>query len=369
MRQRKPNSPGVASSRGDAWLGAVVTATQDAVVAIDADRRIDLFNPAAERMFGYGSQEILGQKVNVLMDEPYAHEHDAYVDRYEHTGEAHAIGKIRVVSGRRKNGEAFPMELSVAKVPLRGVVRYVAVIRDVSDRVRLQSTLLHAERLATLGATAAMLAHEIGNPLNGIALNVSLLERRLSRAGVADEGIRDVLATVNKDVERLRRLLDEVRGFSRHLQLDLRPLRLSHVVEDVLRLQMLGGQIHVERLFGSTLPQIVADADKLKQVFLNLFKNAVEAMPEGGVLTIRGEPRERNVVVQVIDTGSRIAEGVDPFEPFATTKREGTGLGLSIVRDIVAAHGGSLSYASETGRGTTFNLTLPIEGPAAPSPR
>jgi len=346
-----------------------MNATQDAVVSIDVERRVDLFNPAAERMFGYTSKEIDGQKVNVLMGAPYAGEHDGYVDRYERTGEAHAIGQIRIVSGRRKNGETFPMELSVAKVALPGGVRYLALIRDASERVRLQGALLHAERLATLGATAAMLAHEVGNPLNGISLNVQLLERRLSRSGATeDDTVSDLLSTVNADIERLRRLLAEVRGYSRHLRLELRPTRLTHVVEDVLRLQVLGGHIQIERSFGVKLPEIVADADKLKQVFLNLFKNAVEAMPEGGILTIRGEPRERDVVVQVIDTGSGIAEGVDPFELFRTTKLEGTGLGLSIVKEIVVAHGGTLTYASQAGQGTTFNLTLPIEGPAAPSP-
>jgi len=170
---------------------------------------------------------------------------------------------------------------------------------------------------------------------------------------------------VNTDVERLGRLLAEVRGYTRHIRLELRRTRLSHVVEDVLRLQMVGGRIHVERSLGTRFPEIVADEDKLKQVFLNLFKNAVEAMPEGGVLTIRGESRERDVVVQVIDTGPGIAEGVDPFQPFSTTKRGGTGLGLSIVKEIVAAHGGTLSYVSRAGEGTTFNLVLPIDGPAA----
>jgi two-component system, LuxR family, sensor kinase FixL len=345
-----------------------VNTTQDAVISIDAERRVELFNPGAERIFGYAAKRIEGQKVSVLMDEPYASEHDAYVDRYERTGEAHAIGRIRIVSGRRENGETFPMELSVAKVQLEGGVRYVALIRDVSERVRLQSDRLHAERLATLGATAAMLAHEVGNPLNGLSLNLSLLERRLSRSGATqDETVSNLLSTVNTDIERLRRLLDEVRSYSRHLRLELSRTRLTHVVEDVLRLQVLGGHIQVERSFGTKLPEIVADADKLKQVFLNLFKNAVEAMPGGGVLTIRGESREQDVVVQVIDTGSGIAEGVDPFQPFRTTKRGGTGLGLSIVKEIVTAHGGTLTYSSLAGRGTTFSLTLPIDGPAAPS--
>jgi len=354
---------------GRAWLLAVLNATQDAVISIDAERRVELFNPGAERMFGYAAREIERQKVNVLMDEPYASEHDGYVERYERTGEARAIGRIRIVSGRRKNGETFPMELSVAKVGTRGGVRYVALIRDVSERVRLQDEILHAERLATLGATAAMLAHEVGNPLNGLSLNLTLLERHLSRSGAADETVSRLLSTVNSDVERLSRLLAEVRGYSRRIRLELRRTRLTHVVEDVLRLQVLGGRIQVERSFGAKLPEIVADADKLKQVFLNLFKNAVEAMPDGGVLTIRGESRERDVFVQVIDTGPGIADGVDPFQPFLTTKREGTGLGLAIVKEIVTAHGGTLSYVSHAGQGTTFNLTLPIDGPAAPSAR
>jgi two-component system sensor kinase FixL len=342
-----------------------MNATQDAVIAIDAERRVDLFNPGAERLFGYSFEEIAGQKVNVLMDQPYAREHDEYVDRYERTEEARAIGRIRIVSGRRKNGETFPMELSVARVDLKDGVRYVALIRDVSERVQLEAGLLHAERLATLGAAAATLAHEIGNPLNGISLNLTLLGRRLKSSGVTeDEAVSSLLSTVNTDIERLSHLLAEVRGYSRHLRLELRHTRVAHLVEDVLRLQVLGGHIQVERSFQAKLPEILADADKLKQVFLNLFKNAVEAMPEGGVLTIRGEPREREVVVQVIDTGSGIAQGVDPFQPFKTTKPNGTGLGLSIVREIVSAHGGTLTYASQAGRGTTFNLTLPIDGPA-----
>ncbi len=371
-RPRKRGTAVVASDAerpgGHAWLLALLNATQDAVISIDAERRVDLFNPGAERVFGYAAKEIEGQTVTVLMDEPYASEHDGYIERYERTGDAHAIGRIRVVSGRRKSGETFPMELSVAKVSAEGGVRYVALIRDVSERVRLLGDILDAERLATLGTTAAMLAHEIGNPLNGLSLNLTLLERHLSRSGATDdETVSNLLSTVNADVDRLGRLLAEVRGYARHIRLELRRTRLTHVVEDVLRLQVLGGRIHVKRSFGAKLPEIVADADKLKQVFLNLFKNAVEAMPEGGILTIRGESRDRDVFVQVIDTGPGIAEGVDPFQPFSTTKREGTGLGLAIVKEIVAAHGGTLSYVSHAGQGTTFNLTLPIDGPAAPS--
>ena len=104
--------------RAEAWVRSLIETTQDAVISIDRQARIVLFNAAAERIFGYQPEEVVGQKVNMLMPEPYASEHDGYIERYERTGEPHAIGRIRTVSARRKNGETFPIELSVAQIRL-----------------------------------------------------------------------------------------------------------------------------------------------------------------------------------------------------------------------------------------------------------
>ena len=125
--------------RGRAWLQSLIETTQDAVLSIDRQGSVVLFNPAAERIFGYTRNEIVGQKVNLLMAEPYATEHDGYIEHYEKTGEARAIGRIRTVTARRKNGEPFPIELSVTKIAEDQDVQYAAFIRDISEKARLQA--------------------------------------------------------------------------------------------------------------------------------------------------------------------------------------------------------------------------------------
>jgi signal transduction histidine kinase len=121
--------------------------------------------------------------------------------------------------------------------------------------------------------------------------------------------------------------------------------------------------VSVEQDLSPDLPLVRADGDKLRQVFLNLCKNAVEAMPQGGKLIVRARDSGGQIIAEVVDTGVGIPVGVNIFEPFVTTKSEGTGLGLPIVRQIVAAHGGTLTYTSEPGKGTTFAVTLPLALP------
>jgi len=356
--------------RAQSWFQSLIDTTQDAVVSIDRESRIGLFNPAAERIFGYSKTEVRGQKIAILMVEPHASEHDGYIARYERTGERRAIGRIRTVAARRKSGEVFSAELSLTEVAGHGSenIRYVAFIRDISEKARLQEQAIESERLAAIGATAARLAHEIGNPLNGMYMITQLLERRLARYGdVLEESVSTPLRDLAKEISRLNQLLVEFRSLSRREKYSFRPTALAAVVAEILEIEAsyytaLG--IHVEQAFPKDLPLIMADSEKLKQAVLNLCKNAVEAMPDGGTLTLRGQNFGEQVVLAVMDTGLGIPDGVDIFEPFATTKTWGSGLGLVIVRQIVAAHGGTITYTSERGKGTAFRLTLPVR----PSP-
>ena len=202
--------------RAEAWLHSLVQTTQDAVISIDQHGRIILFNPAAERMFGYTQAEVMGQKVNMLMPEPYAREHDSYIAHYERTGEAHAIGRIRSVTARRKTGELFPIELSVTESRTEAEVRYSAFIRDISEKVQLQERLLERERLAAIGTTAATFAHEVGNPLNGMSLTAQILERRLAkRPEQVEDNIITPLRTLMSEIRCLSLLLDEFRTLAR----------------------------------------------------------------------------------------------------------------------------------------------------------
>ena len=353
--------------RAQAWLRSLIDTTQDAVLTIDRQGRVVLFNSAAERIFGYTQAEVQGQKVNVLMPEPYANEHGGYIARYEQTGERRAIGHIRTVAARRKNGEVFPIELSVTEVKADGEVRYGAFIRDISEKVRLQEQLLERERLAAIGTTAAKFAHEVGNPLNGMYMATQLLERHLVRqSNPADERLTTIVRNLTGEIKRLNLLLEEFRSLARRQQLNLRSVPLALVVTDVLNAETphyTAGGIRVEQVLPPDLPPIAADHEKLKQVLLNLCKNAAEAMPQGGTLTVRARNSGDQVRLEVSDTGVGIPTGVDIFEPFTTTKPQGTGLGLTIVRQIVAAHRGTLTYHSVPGQGTTFTLVLPVSQP------
>jgi PAS domain S-box-containing protein len=343
---------------------SLIETTQDAVVSIDRHGCIVLFNPAAERIFGYSTAEVLGQKVNLLMPEPYASEHDGYIARYEQTGDPRVIGRIRTLAARRKNGEIFPIELSLTELGADEKARYGAFVRDISKTVRLQEQLIERERLAAIGTTAATFAHEVGNPLNSMYTTVQLLERRLARQGVlVDDKVVTPLRNLLSEMKRLTALLEEFRALARRQKLTPRPTSLATLVAGLLAVEspLYASQgIEVEQVFPPDLPPVVADAEKLKQVLLNLCKNAVEAMPQGGKLTVQAQNSGRQVRLEVSDTGVGIPAGVDIFAPFTTTKPQGTGLGLTIVRQIVAAHRGMLTYHSVPGQGTTFTLLLPI---------
>jgi two-component system sensor kinase FixL len=351
--------------RARAVLRSLIQTTQDAVILIDRHGHIEVFNPAAERIFGYSHAEVVGQNVSMLMPEPYASEHDDYLARYERTGEARAIGRTRTVAARRRTGEVFPIEISVSEVKVGNEVRYGAFIRDISEKVRLQEQLIERERLAAIGATAAKLVHEVGNPLNSMSVATQLLQRRLSKYTL-DDNIAVSVRSIMDQITRLSHLLQEFRSLSRRQAFTFQPTNLITVVQDVLtaELPLYSEQgITVEQVFALEVPLVQGDRDKLKQVVLNLCKNAVEAMPKGGTLTVRVHNAGKHLTLEVADTGVGIPEGVNIFEPFVTTKAEGTGLGLAIVWQIVEAHGGTLTYTSAYGQGTTFSVMFPLASP------
>ena len=354
----------LALQRSESWLRSLVATTQDAVVSIDRRGCIVLFNAGAERIFGYAAAEIVGCKVNDLMAEPYASEHDGYIARYEKTGEAHAIGRIRTVTGRRKNGELFPIELSVAEVEVDDQVHYAAFLRDISETVELHTRAVESERLAAIGSTAARIGHEIANPLNGIYLTMQLVEQRLARQPSTDDRVATDIVRVKREIARLNQLVQEFRALSRQQTYNFRPTPLHELIDDVVELQeplFEARGITVQRLAAAGDPSVSLDQDKIKQALLNLVKNAAEAMPHGGTLAIAVTAGEGEVLIEITDTGQGIPPDTDVFAPFFTTKKEGTGLGLIIVRQIIAAHGGSITYDSQPGKGTKFRITLPLE--------
>ena len=218
------------------------------------------------------------------------------------------------------------------------------------------------DRLAAIGLAAAVLAHEIANELNVVRFAVQLAEEELTRQNENDDVI-SALHEAKNGIDRLGSLLQQFRNLARPQKLRLQPTDLAHEVKEFLaveRVRYATQGIDVELDFPRNLPRLMLDVEKFRQALLNLCTNAADAMPEGGTLKLRGYSSDPSVCLEIIDTGVGIPAGVDIFELFTTTKPQGTGLGLAIVHEIVAAHGGTVTYTSQRGAGTVFRLMLPL---------
>lgn len=223
------------------------------------------------------------------------------------------------------------------------------------------------EQQASVHAMVATLVHEMGNPLNGMFATVQLLQQHLEAPhGPHEVFLHSATHDLIREIDRLQALLREFQTFSGVRPLDLQPIELTAVAAAVLKIEAPSYEVRaitVEHDFAPELPAVLADANKIEQVVLNLCKNAVEAMPQGGALTVRTWGSGAWVYLEVSDTGDGIPEGLNIFAPFVTTKPTGSGLGLAVAQHLALRHGGALTYRSAHGQGATFTLKLP----AAPS--
>jgi signal transduction histidine kinase len=229
-----------------------------------------------------------------------------------------------------------------------------------------QERIIRSEKMAVLGTFASGLAHEVRNPLNSIALQLSILDRRIGRIEAAmGKEMGELTGVIREEVKRLDGLVGDFLLFSRADRIQYQAADLEQIIDDTLRLlrpeaRATGVTIQREHA-GDPIPPARMDGEKMKQVVMNLVRNAVEAMPDGGVVTVESGFMEGRARLVVRDTGPGLPEGVDVFQLFVTTKPKGTGLGLSIVQQIVLQHGGDIVAASEPGKGARFTVTLPVQ--------
>jgi two-component system sensor histidine kinase HydH len=207
------------------------------------------------------------------------------------------------------------------------------------------------------------IAHELANPLNGMLMSVEIIERFFKANPHAMEENGGLPGILKREIERLIILLEELRSSRVLVDVKLRSISLAEEIQDMLTLESAyyeQRRIQINQHVPSDLPRIMADRDKLRQVLLNLCKNAVEAMPNGGRLTLRSYASDERLCLDIADTGEGIPEAMPIFEPAVTNKPQGRGLGLWIVREILKQHNGMISYTSQVGKGTTFHLEFPI---------
>ncbi|MGH7825622.1 MAG: sensor histidine kinase [Candidatus Binatia bacterium] len=259
--------------------------------------------------------------------------------------------------------------LLAVRCALRSQVSATDLLVRLNERIEVLTRLLaeqrirEQERVAYWETSAAVFAHEFGNPLNAISTSLQLVKLDLADS-IRDPGIRATLLDLSQEIERLSSLLREFRSFARPQSLELRSADLAKSVRETLapELRAYGAAgVHVDFEFGNALPGVMIDHDRLKQALLNVCKNAVEAMPEGGRLLLKAYRDEDAVVLEAIDSGVGIPEGMDVFQLFKTTKLKGSGLGLPITRQIISAHHGTIDLVNNAGQGATCRIRLPAQ--------
>jgi len=338
---------------------AVVESAVDGIVVCDRRGRIESFNPAAERLFGYRAEEVVGENVSLLMPHPHAVEHDDYMARYLRTRQPRIIGLGREVVGRRKDGTTFPIHLAVGEAVIDGDSKFTGIVRDLTDRVTMEAKLRQESGLARVGELAAVLAHEVKNPLAAVSGAVQMLSTYLPPGGEEQQVVKEVL----QRVDALSKLMSDMLLYARPPQpavqlIDVMDLLYSAVAFFRTDPQSQRLEIHLEARPGT----IMADPQLMQIALQNLLINAAHAMKGRGDLIVRTTEKGGLLHIDIVDHGP----GIDPeiqdrvFTPFFTTKSRGTGLGLPTVRRIAESHHGTVEILRAGTDGTTIRLSVPV---------
>jgi two-component system, NtrC family, sensor histidine kinase HydH len=347
-------------SRIKAFRDTLISSLPVGLIVTDREGKILLCNQCAEQMASVVEQEVVGLAPDEALAPELAH------------GLTLAEGsRLQTFGGAQReirlpDNKGVTRTLSLHSLPVvegdgapSGVM---LLIQDLSQVKSLEEELRRSERMAALGKMAAGVAHELRNPLSSIKGLAILLKSRFQEKS-QDQKTADILV---QEVERLNRSIGELLDYARPQKLvkeQVRPEELVQKAVSLIRMDAESVGVKVETLADTKMPLVLADQDKLNQVFLNLFLNSIQAMEGGGRLTIRIATHGRSVLFTVTDTGCGVKKDDLPrvFDPYFTTKPEGTGLGLALSLKIIEEHGGTMSFASEPDGGTTVIVSLPFD--------
>ena len=349
------------------------------LVVIDGTARVTVFNKAAVTLLGYSATEVLGQPLRDAISGV-----DALADVIEATwrnysqppiqglpGEVDMAQKDSVhfrhpqseVNVRHRDGNKLPLAVNAS--PLRDssgkVTGAVCLFEDLTEAKAIEAERRRLDRLAALGEMSAVVAHEIRNPIAGIAAGVEYLSKNSPEGSPYKEDVAMILG----EIERVNRILEDILSVARPFQLKITSQAMPDILEHVLHRYQTSidkKTIRIARRYASSLPRALVDRERMEQALTNLVLNAVQAMPTGGTLGIGLDADDCWMTVTISDTGPGISQDMLPriFEPFFTTKARGTGLGLAVARRVIEEHGGTIDVSSEMGTGTEFAIQLPL---------
>jgi two-component system sensor histidine kinase HydH len=325
------------------------------ILAIGIDGKITSFNQAAETLLKYSAEETVGKEADAVLPESLR----VLVDELDSGDQILS----RAVDCTRSDGKTVPLE--VTATILRGdegdSLGDVLLFRDLTEIRKLRREVERSQRLASLGRLAAGIAHEIRNPLSSIKGFATYFRQRYKDVP-EDQETAEIMV---QEVDRLNRVIGELLEFARPMDMQLRKIAIRDLIQSSLKMveaQALEKNIEIKTNINPEIDTVLLDPDRMNQIFLNLYLNAIQAMDEGGVLTSElSRDGMKEIKIVISDTGKGIARKDlgKVFDPYYTTKPSGTGLGLAIVHRIVEAHQGEIKVESKQGKGTTVTIVLP----------
>ncbi len=349
-------------------LAAIIGSAMDAIITVDEDQRIVLFNAAAETIFRVPASEAVGEKLDRFIPQRFRDIHRTLVSQFGKTGTTtRTMYSPAALFGLRADGHEFPIEATISQITVSGKKLFTVILRDVTQRKQAEAALIRSEKLASLGRLAATVAHEINNPLEAVSNALYLAKQNQA----LNHDTRAYLQMAGAELTRAAQITKQTLGFSRGRGTVTR-FRPTEVLESVLALferKLRNKEVVCEQDY-MTDSEISGVENEIRQVFWNLLNNSLEAVPPNGCISVRVSPNLRaldlpGVRITVADNGHGIAADHIPhlFEPFFTTKDTGNGLGLWVVSEIVNKHGGSIRVRSRAAprepTGTIFSIFLP----------
>ncbi|ARU60764.1 hypothetical protein CBW65_06425 [Tumebacillus avium] len=339
-------------------LEAIIRNSADAIWLVDLEERVLQINPAFEALFGWSEAEVVGKHLPIIPD--FLSE-----EIYRLHQEIKAGQSMRGYETQRicKDGRLIYVSATLSPVrnTLGEVIGFSGTCRDISQNKRSEELLIQTEKLSIAGQLAAGLAHEIRNPLTALKGFVQLMQ-------VGQETHRKYLEVMESELSRIEMIVSELLVLAKPQANSFKRMDLVSILRDVLTLsetQAILHNVQIRAELLEELPEIDCDHNQLKQVFINFIKNAIEAMPDGGVIHISAEllaAEQPQIRIRVQDEGTGIPQEhlTHLGEPFYTTKTKGTGLGLMVSKKIIEGHRGRLEITSEVGMGTTVDVYLPL---------
>ncbi len=358
-----------------ALFATVLASVPDAMVVIDQTGKMIAFSAAAETLFGYAAEDVVGQNVSMLMTSTDRSHHDRYIANYLTTGEKQIIGIGRIVEARLANGETVPVELKIGEAKLGDERLFTGYIRDVSEQqaaehriAKMQVELCIFSGLSAVGTMAAAMAHELNQPLTSVS---NYLEAARDLLNTPDDEtitvVQEALDAAATQSIRAGQIIRRLRDYVARGEIETTPNDLPPLISDAVSLAKIGNEGLVPRIverIDQNLPRVMVDRVQIRQVLINLIRNAIEAMSESDNPVIRisaTSDDQGHVTVTVKDNGPGLPStgDEDAFQPFNSSKSTGMGLGLSICQTIIEGHGGKIWCHTEPEGGAVFSFTLP----------